>query len=327
MRPRGSAHADAVSRRLELLSAELAAVRGEADPPDATAGDAAADAWPAPDLHTHLREDRSVGPRPPVPPSPPLATAPSAPEDPEEDPPPAPPAAPPVPVPGRHARRRRWSPGSLLAGRVALGPGQAAALAVLAAAALAVTAWWVVRDHGEPLALPAGPASGASPAALATGAATPPGASPGLAPGGATEVVVDVAGKVRRPGIVVLDPGDRVVDALEAAGGARPGADLTGLNLARLLVDGEQILVGVPPVPGIAASAAGSPGPDPGPLVDLNTAGLEQLDTLPGVGPVTAQSILDWRAAHGGFQSVDQLLDVDGIGEKTLADLAPLVTV
>jgi competence protein ComEA len=329
MRPRGSAHADAVSRRLELLSAELAAVRGEAGPRDAPAPGAATDAWAVPDLHTHVRADRSGGPLPTVPllqPLPPPPATPSAPDEPEADPPPAPPA---VPVPGRHARRRRWSPGSLLAGRVALGPGQAAALAVLAAAALAVTAWWVVRDHGEPLALPAGPASGASPAALATGG-SPPGPSSGVGPGatpGSTEVVVDVAGKVRRPGIVVLDPGSRVVDALEAAGGARPGADLTGLNLARLLVDGEQILVGVPPVPGIVASAAGSPGPEPGPLVDLNTAGLEQLDTLPGVGPVTAQAILDWRAAHGGFQSVDQLLDVDGIGEKTLAELAPLVTV
>ncbi|RYP86537.1 ComEA family DNA-binding protein [Nocardioides guangzhouensis] len=172
--------------------------------------------------------------------------------------------------------------------------------------------------------MPSDPATGASPAALATGVTTTTtsGASPG-----AEELVVDVAGKVRDPGIVVLDPGARVVDALEAAGGARPGADLTGLNLARLLVDGEQILVGVPAAPGLAASAAGSPGPDPGRLVNLNTAGLEELDTLPGVGPVTAQSILDWRGAHGGFQSVDQLLDVDGIGEKTLADLAPMVTV
>ena len=136
-----------------------------------------------------------------------------------------------------------------------------------------------------------------------------------------------MTGKVRRPGIVVLEPGARVVDALDAAGGARRGADLAGLNLARLLVDGEQIVVGVPPPPGPAASAAGSPGPDPGALVNLNTASLAELDELPGVGPVTAQAIVDWRTGNGGFRSVDQLLDVDGIGEKTLADLAPLVTV
>ena len=138
---------------------------------------------------------------------------------------------------------------------------------------------------------------------------------------------MDVTGKVRRPGIVVLEPGARVVDALDAAGGARRGADLAGLNLARLLVDGEQIVVGVPSPPGPAASAAGSPGPDPGALVNLNTASIAELDELPGVGPVTAQAIVDWRTGNGGFRSVDQLLDVDGIGEKTLADLAPLVTV
>ena len=356
MRPRGSAHADAVSRRLELLSAELAAVRGEPagsgpveeladpgpgppDPADPTGSGRAggpepvAEPWAVPDLHTHVRADRR-GPPPPGPGSgegtgPDVAVAEgplagSVIEPPHEPVVASPEVAPRVPLPGRHARRRqRWSPGGLLAGRVALGPAQVAVLAVVVAVTVTVTAWWVVRDRGEPLAMPSGPAPGASPAALATGVEpTTTGASPG-----AEEVVVDVAGKVRHPGIVVLDPGSRVVDALEAAGGARPGADLTGLNLARLLVDGEQILVGVPAAPGLAASAAGSPGPDPGRLVNLNSAGLEELDTLPGVGPVTAQSILDWRAANGGFQSVDQLLDVDGIGEKTLADLAPLVTV
>jgi competence protein ComEA len=140
-------------------------------------------------------------------------------------------------------------------------------------------------------------------------------------------VVVDVAGKVRRPGIVVLEPGARVVDALEAAGGARPGVSLAGLNLARVLVDGEQIVVGQRAPPGAAASVVGSPGTDPGVLVNLNSASATELDGLPGVGPVTAQAILDWRTEHGAFRSVDQLLDVDGIGEKTLEDLAPLVTV
>ncbi|MET1059826.1 MAG: ComEA family DNA-binding protein [Nocardioides sp.] len=285
MRPRGTAHADAVSRRLEQLSAELGAVRRD----EPAVGDPF-------DLHTHIR--------PPPPP--------------EE---PAPVAEPPViPVPGRHAARRSgWSPGGLLAGRVALGPGQLAALAVLVAVALACTAWWVLRDGSRVDSL--APVPGPAPASARPGVSAAP---TGTA---AAEVVVDVAGKVRRPGIVVLRPGARVVDALDAAGGARRGADLAGLNLARLLVDGEQIVVGVPPPPGPAASAAGSPGPVPGALVNLNTASLAELDELPGVGPVTAQAIVDWRTGNGGFRSVDQLLDVDGIGEKTLADLAPLVTV
>jgi competence protein ComEA len=140
-------------------------------------------------------------------------------------------------------------------------------------------------------------------------------------------VTVDVAGKVRRPGIAVLDAGARVVDALKAAGGARPGVDLSGLNLARVLVDGEQILVGVPAPVGLAASAAPSAGAPGGPLVNLNTATETELDGLPEVGPVTAQAILSWRDEHGGFSSVDELLEVDGIGDATLAKLAPLVTV
>jgi competence protein ComEA len=141
-------------------------------------------------------------------------------------------------------------------------------------------------------------------------------------------VVVDVAGKVRRPGVATLPAGSRVVDAIRQAGGARPGVDLTSLNLARVLVDGEQILVGVAAAPGVAASASSAAGASPadGALVNLNTATLEQLDGLPGVGPVTAQKILDWRTAHGSFTSIDELLEVDGIGEKTLADMAPRLT-
>jgi len=134
-----------------------------------------------------------------------------------------------------------------------------------------------------------------------------------------------------------------VVDALKAAGGARPGVDLTGLNLARVLVDGEQVVVGGAPPNGVAAASAGSMtsggssggspgGPSGAPsgptaLVNLNTATEAELDTLPDVGPVTAASILTWRDQHGGFSSVDELLEVDGIGEVTLGKLAPYVTV
>ena len=313
MRPRGPDRAEAVSRRLRLLSAELDAVRRADDRPaeDVPPDDVPAGLLPE-DGHTHIREPaRAAG----VPLAPAAAVEPS-------DRPADPGPVVVLPRPGRHAARRgeRWSPGALLAGRAALGPAQVAVVAVLVAAGLALTAWWVVRDDGaavpvEPMAAP-GLASPGPSVPAPTASASPSG-----------EVVVDVAGKVRRPGIVVLDPGARVVDALEAAGGARAGVDLAGLNLARLLVDGEQIVVGVPAPPGPAASAAGTPAGDPGALVNLNTAGNAELEELPGVGPVTAQAIVDWRAANGGFRSVDQLLDVDGIGEKTLEDLAPLVTV
>jgi competence protein ComEA len=146
-------------------------------------------------------------------------------------------------------------------------------------------------------------------------------------PAATGSVTVDVAGKVRRPGIAVLDPGSRVVDALKAAGGARDGVDLSGLNLARVLVDGEQILVGEPAPVGLAASAVPSAGAPGGPLVNLNTASEAELEALPEVGPVTAQAILAWRTQHGGFSSVDELLEVDGIGDATLGQLAPYVTV
>lgn len=134
---------------------------------------------------------------------------------------------------------------------------------------------------------------------------------------------MDIAGKVRRPGVATLPAGSRVIDAVKRAGGAHKGVDLSTLNLARVLVDGEQILVGVPPVGGAAAAI---PPSATATLVNLNTATSDQLDSLPGVGPVTAQKILDWRTAHGAFTAVDELLEVDGIGAKTFAEIAPRVT-
>jgi len=247
------------------------------------------------------------------------------------EPPAEPPVTPRVPVPGRHAARR---PTSLLPetlrGRIALGPAQLAVVAVLLAAGLVVTCWWVLRGQAERVEAPPPvtvatepPLVDASPVA----ASTSPTASTG-------SVTVDVTGKVRHPGIVVLDAGARVVDALEAAGGARPGVDLSALNLARLLVDGEQVVVGVPPPPGVAAgSVAGSagvtasPGAPGAPLVNLNTAAQGELEALPEIGPVTAQAILAWRDEHGGFTAVDELLEVDGIGDATLGQVAPYVTV
>lgn len=158
------------------------------------------------------------------------------------------------------------------------------------------------------------------------------GAAGGTAPSG-PEIVVDVSGKVRRPGIHRLPAGSRVVDALQAAGGTRPGTDLGGLNRARFLVDGEQVVVGGPApaagpaVPGSAAGGASGSGGAPGPTapVSLSTATVDQLETLPGVGPVLAQHIVDYRTRHGGFRSVDQLREVNGIGDRRFADLRPLV--
>lgn len=236
---------------------------------------------------------------------------------------------PPVPVPGRHAERRLGpKPGVLPAtfrGPVALGSAQLAVVAVLVAAGLAITCWWLVRGDAKQVQAPdivpvtAAAAPAATPAAIVEPAATTSGTP------SAETVTVDVAGKVRRPGIVVLDVGSRVVDALEAAGGARSGIDLSGLNLARLLVDGEQVLVGVPAPAGVAAAAAS--GEPAGALVNLNTADQAGLEALPEVGPVTAQAILAWRDEHGGFTAVEELLEVDGIGDATMAQLAPLVTV
>jgi competence protein ComEA len=133
-------------------------------------------------------------------------------------------------------------------------------------------------------------------------------------------VVVDVAGRVRHPGIVTLPFGSRVDDALRAAGGALPGATFDGLNRARKLADGEQVLVGVP-------AAAGGPAGGGDARIDLNVADASALDALPGIGPVLAQKIVDWRTEHGRFASVDQLREVGGIGESKYAALKNKVRV
>lgn len=228
---------------------------------------------------------------------------------------PEPPAVLPLRRPGRLARR--WVPDSLRHARWEPGRTGALALCAVAAVAALVAAAGVWRDR--PVAEPVPPMP-----ALVTESPEDP-AVPGA---GAVELVVDVAGRVARPGLVRLPDGARVADALTAAGGALPDTDLTGLNLARKIGDGEQLLVGVPPPPGAAAPAgpAGAPVPSGG-RVDLNTATLADLDTLPGVGPVTAQRILDWRQTNGRFRSVDQLREIEGIGESRFARLRDLVRV
>ncbi|MFC8245662.1 helix-hairpin-helix domain-containing protein [Streptomyces chartreusis] len=172
------------------------------------------------------------------------------------------------------------------------------------------------------------------PAASGTGASTA-GASAAGAPGAVgtsvPEIVVDVGGKVREPGVHRLPAGSRVADALRAAGGVRPGTNTDTLNRARFLVDGEQVIVGAPAAPaseggtnaGVGGAAA--PGAAPAAPVPLNTATVDQLDTLPGVGPVLAQHIIDYRTQHGGFRSVDELREVNGIGDRRFADLRNLV--
>jgi competence protein ComEA len=187
-------------------------------------------------------------------------------------------------------------------------------LATIAVAAAVLLVWWLLSGRPETTE-PAAP--------LAFGESTAP---TGASKAPATELIIDVVGKVRKPGIVTVPKGSRVYQAIEAAGGLKGRVDTASLNMARVLTDGEQILVGLEPVTAPAGAAPGASGPA-GAKVNLNTATAEQLDTLPGVGPVTAQAILDWREENGRFGSVEDLLDVKGIGDATLAELRDHVSV
>lgn len=196
-----------------------------------------------------------------------------------------------------------WLPEPLRGGRWDPGRRGLAVLAGVALLATLVSGGLLLR--GRPQAV-------AAPEVLGGSAAAAPAAA---------MVVVDVAGKVRRPGIVRLPLGSRVDDAVRAAGGPLPGASWAGLNRARKLADGEQVLVGLPPPAGAAGAAAGDG------RVDLNAADLTALDALPGIGPVLAQRIVDWRSERGRFASVDQLREVPGIGESKFAALKSKVRV
>jgi competence protein ComEA len=145
---------------------------------------------------------------------------------------------------------------------------------------------------------------------------------PAAAPSKPARLYVDVVGAVRRPGLYRVRSGARVVDGMARAGGATRKADLQLVNLAALVADGEQVVV---PQRGSGGATAATGGSVPSGPVHLNSATLEQLDALPGVGPVTAQKIIDYRTQHGGFGSVDELDAVPGIGPARLADLRPLV--
>ncbi|MEU9160077.1 ComEA family DNA-binding protein [Streptomyces sp. NPDC048424] len=212
-----------------------------------------------------------------------------------------------------------------LQARCGVEPRTVAAVAVVLVAAVGFAGqqYWSARPRE--VSVPAVVAPGVVPAAAtaAPGPTAAPAGGGGAGAGGGARIVVDVSGKVRDPGVRRLPAGSRVEDALAAAGGVRPGTDTTGLNRARVLVDGEQVLVGAPaqPPPGGAVAGSGpGPGPGAGPL-SLGSATVAQLDGLPGVGPVLAQHIVDFRTARGGFRSVEELRQVDGIGERRFADL------
>lgn len=204
------------------------------------------------------------------------------------------------------------------------------ALAVVGVIAVLVTVFALVRDNAPAVA------SAKLPPVEAVSPASP---TPGAAVAADAPVVVSVVGLVHNPGLVTLDAGARIADALGAAGGPLDGADLVGLNMARRVADGEQIVVGIAAAPGepaamgssVTGGAAAGPPPDAPPsttgdapptgLVNLNTATVDELDTLPGIGPVTAAAIVAWRDANGPFSSVEQLGDVDGIGPARLEKL------
>jgi competence protein ComEA len=220
-------------------------------------------------------------------------------------------------------------------GAVLAGAGRqrvAVALLVLAAVLVGGVVW--VRASPRPIGPATGQGAAAGGLAGDQDAAAPPDQTlPRAAPdtsaaaGSSTQLAVHVAGHVRHPGLVRLPAGSRVEDAIHAAGGATSGANLDAINLARKLTDGEQVLVPGPgdPAPQPAPGATTAPGVPAAPL-DLNTATLEQLDTLPGVGEVTAGRIVAYRTAHP-FTSVDELLEVPGIGQRRFEQLKDLVTV
>ena len=212
---------------------------------------------------------------------------------------------------GRHrapGRTARWDPGRLGA--------RSLWIAGLVAALLLVVWTWLDRPQVEPAPVtPSGSSAAANP---------PAEPSVGEVADTSATVIVSVVGSVARPGLVTLPSGARVAAAVEAAGGLLPEADATSVNLAAVVTDGQQIVVGAPGVAGAAAAADADTAP--GGPVNLNTASAAELDALPGVGPVLAQRIVDHRK-QGPFRSVDELDDVPGIGPARAAELAELVTV
>ena len=205
------------------------------------------------------------------------------------------------------------SEGSIRERLAALSRGELIGLVALLAVTLGGAGLWYVRSLPRPVEVTTAPSGGT--------ASTPISASPSP-----EVVVVDVAGWVRRPGVYEFTEGARVIDAIDAAGGARPGALLQALNLAAPLADGTQILVPGEGQEGVAPPSV-TGGAVAGGLINVNTAAATELEELPGVGEVIAQAIVDYRTENGPFASVDQLVDVSGIGDATLENIRELVTV
>jgi competence protein ComEA len=162
-------------------------------------------------------------------------------------------------------------------------------------------------------------AEGSGPADFSSSSSSP-GEFSISAGGGGPDVVVDVAGAVRRPGVYRLPAGSRVVDAVKRAGGPDRGAVLEAINRAARLADGQQVVVPERAPGGSAAVAVPGASAEEGPI-SLGSATVEQLDTIDGIGPVTAQKIVEYRDQHGGLASVDQLDEVSGIGPATMESL------
>lgn len=206
------------------------------------------------------------------------------------------------------------SEGSIRERLAALSRGELVGLVALLAVTLGGAGLWYVRSLPRPVEVAAAPSGGT--------ASAPASASPSPE----VVVLVDVAGWVRRPGVYEFTEGARVIDAIDAAGGARSGAVLEALNLAAPLTDGTQILVpregqeGVAPAPVTGGAVAGG-------LVNVNSAIATELEELPGIGEVIAQRIIDYRTENGPFATVDELVDVSGIGDAILESIRELVTV
>lgn len=241
----------------------------------------------------------------------------------DEEPPP-PPVAEQVPgTTGDGSRPPPWHDAGVRAGSIgrrvwAFGREHLAAVLIVLLVGCGWTAYSLLQARSTPVAVAAPPSVVASPAPTPTPV---------------PKLLVHMLGAVQHPGVVELAEGSRVADAIEAAGGLTRTADPAELNLAAVVADGSQIVIGTRSKPGgEVRGAGGASGATPGSpgrtgTISLNTATLEQLDLLPGVGPVTAQKILDWRTKHGRFTAVSELQEIDGIGPKTYADIAPSVRV